>query len=329
MPVTNFPNGISSFGNVIASGQEIGNAYRVTQKTDTAMWEIMHDRYGAVKHKDSTNALHITVASAYAATTSNRNDVVFMTPSTHTFTSVLTWANSNTHLIGAHSNSPWSNSTIIQHTSGTAVSPVFDVTGSDCLIKNIHFIFGGSDAAQHLGLRNLGNGNMYENCWFEGPTNATQADDVEYYNVRVDGGGNYFKNCIFGTTASDTAFASQLNFYGSAYRTTFEDCTFYHQASATTARFITAASGTAISGSQFFKNCMFISWWSNHADQIAAALIGNWDAGQLIFDANCIFVGADAVAVASQQSVFLGAPTSAAHAGEYAGLIEPLSTSIP
>ena len=74
---------------------------------------------------------------------------------------------------------------------------------------------------------------------------------------------------------------------------------------------------------------MFVSWWSNFQDQITSIIVGGNERGMLIFDANCIFIGADAICASATQAVFSGAPTSAIHAGEYAGLIEPVSSSTP
>lgn len=280
----------------------------------------------ALKHQGAATAL----IDGENELTANRNDALILLPGAFTGTAAITWDKSNTHLIGAHSPSPWTNSTKITYSgSGSALSPFVTVSGSDCLIRNIHFVDAGSHANHHIFLKNTGSGNMFENCWFEGPTNATQADDTSYTTVQVDGGGNYFKNCAFGSTAVDTNGARKLGFTGSAYRTTFEDCIFYHQASGTSACFIEAATSFDFSGPQFFKNCIFVSWWSNQADRAAVAIAGGCRTGMLIFDANCIFTGCDAVATAGTEAIVVGHPLTADHDGTKAGIVENVSGTRP
>lgn len=257
------------------------------------------------------------------AISTGRNDALILMPGTYTLTSLLTWDKSNTHLIGAHSGSPWSNNVIVQHTGATALSPFITISGSDNLIKNIHFIAGGSHANQHANIKNTGSGNHYENCWFEGPTNATQADDTSNELVLVDGGGNFFKNCMFGSTASPMGGAALLGFTGSAYRSTFENCIFYMQADNVAAVMLDLGSAFDISGPQFFKNCLFHAWWTNQAD-MANYLIRGAAAirtGNLHFQ-GCSVVGFDDIVEAGgEAAVFFDNQLTGAPDGTYAGLV--------
>ncbi len=282
-----------------------------------------------------SGSIYTTPTLAEASLTAYRNDVVVVMPGTYTLTSLLTWDRNNTHIIGSHSASPWSNNVIIRHTASTATSPWLTFSGNDCLIKNIHFISGGSNAAQHYNIKNTGSGNMYENCWFEGPTNATQGTDTDVNNVLIDGGGNYFRNCIFGTTAHNTMNgAAQVGWTGSAYRSTFENCLFFMSVAATAGRMLDCGkSSSDISGPQFFRNCQFSAWYSGHSDQCSALVYDNNKAGtgQLIFDPNCMFVGFDKIVTggSSQAATYCGHPLTAAHDGTVAGLIERQTGSNP
>jgi len=215
------------------------------------------------------NRLHTTVAAAHTATTASRNDVVFLTPETHNQTATITWSNSNTHLIGMHNGSRWANSCIIQNTSASTVVPVFTLSGSNCLIKNIHFKNAvGSNAANLTGVRVSGAGNLFENCWFEGPCDNSVADLATARTVQIGGGGNVFRDCVFGSTSVFRSAANALvEYYTTTYRATFENCIFYSQIDATTPYMIYIKSGKA-QGSQFYKKCTFVA----HSTGLAIAM---------------------------------------------------------
>lgn len=272
----------------------------------------------------------ITLAAAYARMTSNQGDTIYMAPGTYTHTALLTWAHSNCALIGMHAPNPFAKSVYIVHSGSTAVSPIFDITGSDNYFRNLHFYFGGSNAAQHIGLRIVGQGNTFENCWFEGPVHATQADDTAVEIVQISGGavwatGNYFKNCMFGTTAVDTAGAAVLGYTSQACENVFEGCTFFHQASSTAAVFIDISATYDIAGLQLFKNCIFTSHHVNHAakDAVAVRIVSASPyTGMVVFDPACTFNGISAIANAGTKAIWSGHPQTATHAGEYAGLID-------
>lgn len=283
------------------------------------------------KHADRTH-LHSTHAIAHGLTTSGRNDAVFTTPETHTLAAALTWSNSNTHLVGMHSASPWSNNCKILQTGSTAQSPAVTISGSDNLIANLHFQMDGTSANQHILVSNTGSGNHYENCWFEGPTNATQADDTAVETVTVDGGGNYFKSCMLGTTACQSNGAAVLGFTGSAYRSTFQDCVFYQNIDGTSAVLIDVSAAYDISGAQFFKNCIFSGFYTNQADRANEMIRTDGISartGALIFDANCFLIGYDAWSDESQESIYCAHPLTAAHDGVYGGIVDPIGGTLP
>jgi hypothetical protein len=213
--------------------------------------------------------LHATVATAHTATTSGRNDTVFLTPETHDQTATITWSNSNTHLIGMHNGSRWSNSCIIENTSASTVVPVFTLTGSNCLISNIHFKNAvGSNALNLTAVRVSGSGNLFQNCWFEGPCDNSVADLDTFRTVQIGGGGNTFKDCVFGSTSVFLSNAGALlEFYTSTYRATFENCIFYCHVDATTPTMIYIKTNKAV-GSQFWRDCQFVA----HSTGLATAM---------------------------------------------------------
>ncbi len=269
--------------------------------------------------------IHFNVPDGYAALTADRNDVLVLYPGTNTITADIAWSKSNTHMVGAHSASPWSNSVKISSAAATALVGM-TLSGSDCLMKNIHWIDGGTHGDQHNFIKVTGSGNHFDMNWFEGPTNATQGTDTDYRGVILDGGGNYITKSHFGTTAHNTMNgAAQLGWTGSCYRSTIEDCIFYMSSAAVTGRFLNGGvSASDISGPQFFKNCIFSVWYSGGGDRITEVLYNNNKSGtgQYIFDANCIFINADAISSDGKAFIWSGHPLTADHDGTKAGIVE-------
>lgn len=225
--------------------------------------------YAKMSETKDLTKMHSTLALAYAATTSGRNDVVFVTPETHTLTAATTWANSNTHLIGMHSGSRWANNCKITHTSALSINAMLNVTGSDNIFQNLHIQHGvGSQVANLTAVRVSGSGNLFENVWFEGPCDNSVADLATARLVQIGGGGNVFKNCTFGSTSVFRSNANALlEYYTTTYRATFEDCLFYCNIDQATPVMIYIKTGKA-SGAQFYKNCTFVAYSTNLATQM-------------------------------------------------------------
>jgi len=83
MSVSRFPHGISSFGNIIdgiglSSG--IGNTYYVCKDTTAAWYARWLDNHNQV-YDDGSIACHTTIQSAHDACTTDRGDVIIITPS--------------------------------------------------------------------------------------------------------------------------------------------------------------------------------------------------------------------------------------------------------
>jgi len=272
--------------------------------------------------------LHATIAAAHTATTSGRNDTVFLTPETHTLTAAVAWSNSNTHLIGMNAPTFWPRSCHITHTSALSINNMFAVSGSNNYFANLHFEYAvGAQAANYTCLYNTGSGNVYENCWFEGPCDATQGDSTSFALVNVDGGGNLFRGCVFGSTSVKNTAAALLKLTGSAYRSTFENCIFYFQGDNATATMIDLTASAAYSGPQFFKSCQFVNWsdnWATNGNYLVRTTGGTPENGGLIFDTNCVVVGFTDISAGDTVAAspfFFGLQSTAAADGTYSGIL--------
>lgn len=104
MSITHFPNGISSFGNVInpGFGFGVGNVYYVCQTTNTVVYADMVLKYGGQTYdNDGSAILHTTIASALSATVANRDDYVIVCTdsSDYDLTAALSMDKKGVHLI--------------------------------------------------------------------------------------------------------------------------------------------------------------------------------------------------------------------------------------
>jgi len=283
--MSTFPDGLYEYGGVPVGMTELQprDVRWIYSSVSTAI-------YNAIQKNTSADRVHATVQAAHDVTTASRNDVVFLTPETHDQTATITWSNANTHLIGMHHGSRWSNSCIIENTSASTVTPVFTLSGANCLIKNIHFKHAvGSNVANLTAVRVSSSGNLFQNCWFEGPCDNSVADLATFRTVQIGGGGNTFKSCVFGSTSVFLSGAGALlEYYTTTYRATFEDCIFYTVVDSTTPYMIYVKTGKA-QGSQFYRNCQFVVMSTNQAYDMATLFGFEADdaTGNHLFDINC------------------------------------------
>jgi hypothetical protein len=109
MSVTNYPNGVSSFGVVLPGMLGIGNVYYVVNAADTAVVTEMQRRYGFQTYEDGSQMLYIAtsltadvaIQAALDACVANRNDYVVVMPSNtnYSITSSLVMSKKGVHLI--------------------------------------------------------------------------------------------------------------------------------------------------------------------------------------------------------------------------------------
>lgn len=105
--ITNFPNGISSFGNVLMGGVGIGNVYYVWHTSKIAIMKDMLRRYGEERYADGSKILHQDdgsgdgILAAIAACKGGRNDYILVGTGNYNLTEPLDLSGkSSIHLIG-------------------------------------------------------------------------------------------------------------------------------------------------------------------------------------------------------------------------------------
>ena len=207
------------------------------------------------------------LATAYAATQSNNNDVIVLDNHTsHKVTSMLTVSNSRVHFMGFDGGGRKIGArTLISNTgtgAATDVAMVY-VTGTGCSFRNISFKNNWTVAQNLYSVKDWGIQTYFENCDVEnlGSAHLTNASAA---SLNLGGNECIYKNCTIGQdTLLVTSTAGQqilISNRGSSStkstRSRFEDCRIQSYTSDTTHVFVRAGAN-AIDRSVTFDDCEF------------------------------------------------------------------------
>lgn len=261
-------------------------------------------------HRDNrrvpASRLHTTIGDAYdaAGRQNGNNNVVLVSPDSHSQAAALTFNKNMTHLIGMYPGMLMNLRSRIGHS--VTVSPLVTLSGYGNLLKNLYFMYGAA-ATDLIGMQITGERNMLENVHIGGPMAALQAAEATFTVLDLVGcSESYFKNCVFGTdTIARAAANSVLRIGANAVRNVFENCTFLMHSSVGDSYFIEVVVGSTFSWT-LFKNCQFITTYGT------AATVGILNSSvayghKLLFDSRCAMFGAtDAIAAAGEASVLQG-----------------------
>jgi len=146
MTLTNFPNGISSFGIPVLGGAMLPFTGNVLHFVNAIT--------GLGRRRRQRSQPFRTLAYAYSRCTSGNNDVIYIvgnggTTGTQRLSSTLTWAKNATHLIGITAPTGIGQRARISTATGATanVSPLVDVTASGCLFANFSLFQGVGEAS--------------------------------------------------------------------------------------------------------------------------------------------------------------------------------------
>lgn len=260
---------------------------------------------GAKLFESPSSGASAAIANAHSYATSGRNDVVHLSPDSHTLGAALTWSKSMTHLIGMYPESRMNQRSRIGH--NITLATMLTVSGAGNLFANLYFMYGLANATDLNLLTVSGDRNNFINCHFGGPTNATPVDEAGFDLVRLNCGEVFFGNCTFGLETVLWTDGDVLRFYGAAdrsLRATFENCVIHIRADNNQVNFIETVAGLG-NGFATFKNTMFI----NHGTAILLGIdgAGVGTAFKHIFDINSFMVGAtDVITAANEGTVYFG-----------------------
>ena len=202
--------------------------------------------------------LYDTIISAEAALTGGINEVILVSPESHSLASMLTWDKSNSALIGmAPDSSLWNQRSRIG--MGADFAAMITVSGNGNLFKNLYIMHGRGTATNLNCLTVSGDRNVFENCHFAGPQNATEATAAGYDLIRLDGAEEtVFRRCVIGNMTIGSSTVSLVELQADAGAVMFEDCVF-HINSTNAANTILKIDTGGMDRPIIFKNCIGIA----------------------------------------------------------------------
>ena len=290
MGVTNYDNGVSSFGMPVLSRSIApgGSIFWLNPSHADAS-----DGNGFAGVGAPFGTPMATLPGAFALTTANKNDIIIYVPGSTSLnlTAQLVWNKNFTHLIGFGAQRMAQRSRIFQGSAATGLSPLINITASFCHFENLLVFQGVADATSLLDVQVTGRGNYFFNVHFAGGGNATMAID-NCASLMVNGGEeNTFQSCRFGITTIPLATGGNvLRFDGRAKENYFINSEIAALVGNVGARLVELVDGAALDQINWFRNVQFVANSVNQAVSLESA----WEIPALTgttpivhLDANC------------------------------------------
>jgi len=251
--------------------------------------------------------LHTTIADGLdaAGRLNGNNNVIMLTPDSHTQAAQIAWNKNMTHLVGMYPEARMNMRSRIGHS--VTIASFLSVTGYGNLFKNLYFMYGLDNATDLNCLTDTGGRNSYVNCHFIA-ANATPLDESGFDLIRLGSNELFFKNCFFGGDTVAWSAGNMIEFQATSDppRSVFENCTFLMNSDDAGVTFMKAIAGLGRCAI-IFKGCQFINLGTTLTLAIDGTGLGN---GRMFFDQNCSFYGVtDIVTEANEAYVICGAAT--------------------
>lgn len=313
MALTNYPNGLSSFGMPVLppAGQIFtGKVFFVNPATGSDG-----------NRGDSLDKAFATLYKAHSVMTSGNNDVCYLVGNgaasgsarlslalaqsvdpTAT-TGVLTWSKNACHLVGVCSPTNVAQRARIAPPTGTYTQATFGsgnfvvVTGSGCMFSNFSLFHGFSTGGTNqICWTDNGQRNFYSNVEFGGMGDAASAQDAGSRCLKIGTGGqgeNTFVGCTIGLDTVDRTVANaSLEFAGATPRNSFIQCLFPMRATNAGVLSILGTGASCMDRFQYFQECSFINAMGSGATaQTVIISMTNAAPGGLIELKSCTLIG--------------------------------------
>ena len=305
MGLTNFPNGISSFGIPIYGGGGVpttqGNVYFVNYSTGSNSGP-----------GNSPNNPWKTIEYAYEQAVSGNDDVIILQgAATHVLSAMLDVTKSRVHFIGLDGTTGrmyGQNAKVsLTATSGATNIATMRNLGVRNSFTNIKFINSSTVTEGIYCVAEGGEYALYTSCEFYKDTDLDQTGAAE---LAMNGDSSQFINCTFGSLANaivgsiirpcvqltagivDTAKVTR--------DALFDGCLFWRNAGATTNVFINAANATDVERTMTLRGCGFINNGAAVATPaVAIRAASTLTVGNIVLDPNCFAAKVTKVATAT------------------------------
>jgi hypothetical protein len=314
MPLTNFPEGLSSFGIPVAPGIPLPYTGRYIWVQEPSGYSTAAPAGGQGTQQQPYTRLDTAVSAA----TSGNNDVIMLLGTVH-LDATLTWNKDKLHMIGVCA--PLMRGKRARISAGTPLvstyyTPMVSVTGQGCQFYNFGTFYGIADNSALICWADSGGRNSYDNVEFLGfgSTNTAAQTTSRTFVLSGSTGECTFRNCVFGVdTIARTAANYTLEITGGSPRNTFDGCRFECLATGggSGAAHLLVGSG-GIDRYLDFKNCIFGNSTGSTGSTLTQMFSVHASAGGNI---NCIqtwFNGATNVETTASNRVFMGMTAPAA-----------------
>lgn len=286
MTLTNYPFGVSSFGLPVMpmSLPPGGTVFFL----DPANGSDGNDGR-------SLESAFASMETAYAALTTNKNDILFYVAGASglNLTAALVWSKSYTHLIGLCAPTMTAQrARIFQTSTLTGASPLITISGSGCIFANLYIFQGVDDATSLINVKVTGGRNYFSNVHFAGGGHATQAIDGGASLMLDAAEENTFVDCTIGVDTIDAATGMVgILFDTEAHRNIFRNCVVRIRAGNAGAAFVEVADATGIDRDTIFDNCLFLN---NSATSLTSGFVmpAGMGAPRKLLLKDCMIVGA-------------------------------------
>jgi hypothetical protein len=246
-----------------------GNIYFVIPATDPNSVDF-NKKYQKV-YDDGTYAVHTTIASAYAAVTTGRNDIILISAyDAHAQTAILAITKSRVHFIGMGLRSGamglGARARITMGVTAAAADiAVLKNTGVGNTFRNLKFDSSNTKDESLYAVAEGGEYTIYENCEFYKSTDLNETAAAEVLN---NGDSVQWIRCVFGSTVNIIAddkirpnmLVTRETITGKVCRdNVIEDCLFLVKSAGVEAVRIYGANATDIERMLLIKNSIFFS----------------------------------------------------------------------
>jgi len=295
MSITNFPNGVSSFGMQLPAGDIPATKGRY----------IFCDYGSGSDGNDglSPQTAVKTIAQAYSMATTNMDDVIVLCgSSTHTLTSMLTVSKNRVHFVGmdASGGRRYGQNTKVSLGVTTAATDIatLEVTGVRCTFHNIKFINENTVAQGIYCVVDAGEYTVFDSCEMY---KSTDLDVTGAAELVANGDSSEYRNCYIGSTVNAISGAiirpCVLTTGGivsgkKARDVSFRNCIFARKCGNTANAFVYGANATDVERMMLFENCIFFATQLSTAVPAENILFGAAQTEGCVLVKNCTAVNA-------------------------------------
>jgi hypothetical protein len=318
MGLTNFPNGITSFGVPVLGGigglPFTGNWWFVDPvngldgNAGTSPSQALQSLYQAVnKAGNGTNDVIVLMSNGSTTGSSRLSLAAAQAINSAVTAGTLLWNKNALHLIGVTAPAFAAQYARIAPPTGTYAQSTFGsgnfvvVTGNGCIFANVSLFHGFSTGGTNqICWTDNGQRNAYYNMHFGGMGDTVSAQDAGSRSFKLGTSGNgemSFDSCTFGLDTvqrgTSTTVNATLELAGGTPRNRFNKCSFLMDAATAYPVHVLGTGASCVDREQIFQDCSFLNSIKSAGTGINEVLsFTNASPGGYVLFKSCTTVGA-------------------------------------